>query len=118
MSTDGLRTSPQPEPSSLSAVPTWAERLTRAVRVWKFYDQLPDSARMDRAFKESGVRDLVVENGRLRETLIQCAEMAGEDGEAVAAARSGAMKHPSVQQFAFDAVTQLRADYDEAIRSV
>jgi hypothetical protein len=48
------------ETESLSASPTWAERLTRAVRVWNFYDRLPDDARMDRVFKEAGVRDLVV----------------------------------------------------------
>ena len=51
----------------------------------------------------------------LREALIRCAELAGADGEAVAAARSGAMKHPTVAGFVVGAVEQLRRDYDERI---
>lgn len=40
--------------------PTWAERLARAVESFEHWDQLPIYARMDRVFKESGVRDLIV----------------------------------------------------------
>jgi hypothetical protein len=49
----------------------------------------------------------------LREGLIRCAELAGADGEAVEAARSGAMVQPHVITFATDAVRQLRKDYEE-----
>ena len=57
--------------------------------------------------------ELHAENQRLREALIDCAEIAGADGEAVAAARSGAMKHPSVEDFARMRVRDLRSDSDE-----
>lgn len=56
-----------------------------------------------------------VEVAVLREALIECAEIAGVDGEAIAAARSGAMKYPSVAKFAISAVEQLRADYDDSL---
>lgn len=55
----------------------------------------------------------VDEVDRLREALIRCAEIAGHDGEAIEAARSGAMKFPSVADFAIDAVQRLRADYED-----
>ena len=48
----------------------------------------------------------------LEEALIRCAELAGADGEAVEAARSGAQKYPSVEDFAINVVAQLREDYD------
>jgi len=51
-----------------------------------------------------------------RETLIRCAVISGEDGEAVDAARSGAMKHPTLEEWAVGCVSQLRADYDEGVR--
>jgi hypothetical protein len=53
-----------------------------------------------------------------REALIRCAELSGEDGEAVEAARSGAMKHPTVEEWAVECVAQLRRDYDESLDSV
>lgn len=52
------------------------------------------------------------------EALIRCAVISGEDGEAVDAARSGAMKHPSLADWAIGCVSQLRADYDAALGSV
>ena len=53
-----------------------------------------------------------------RDALILCAEIAGEDGEAIEAARSGAMKHPELEEFALAAVRQLRSDYDEACKEL
>jgi hypothetical protein len=41
---------------------TWRERLEKAVKVWDENSFLPNDLRMDRVFKEAGVRDLVVEN--------------------------------------------------------
>lgn len=55
--------------------PTWADRIKWAVDAWVRWDGLPDSARMDRVLKESGVRDLVVENRELREALERIAHM-------------------------------------------
>lgn len=53
---------------------------------------------------------------RAIETLLKIAELAGEDGEAIEAARSGAMKYPTIEQFAINAVEQLRKDYDEMLK--
>ncbi len=38
----------------------WAERIKKAVQVWRHWERLPAGPRMDRVFKEAGVRDLVV----------------------------------------------------------
>ena len=96
-----------------SLFPSWGNRVEKAVDAWQRWEMLPLWPRMDRAFKESGVRDLVVEIDQLRKALIDCAEAAGEDGEAVEAARSGAMTHPDVTVFALEAVQQLARDYFE-----
>jgi hypothetical protein len=45
--------------------------------------------------------------------LIACAEIVGVDGEAIEAARSGAMKFPSIAEFALAAVRQQRNDVEE-----
>lgn len=51
------------------------------------------------------------ERDRYREALIRCAEVSGEDGEAVEAARSGALKYPPLDVWAVECVQQLRNDY-------
>lgn len=51
---------------------------------------------------------------RYRFGLIRCAEIAGEDGEAIEAARSGALVRPSVEEWAVACVERLRKDYDDA----
>lgn len=55
---------------------------------------------------------------RSKKALIRCAELAGEDGESIEAARTGAMKFPEVEQFAVRAVTELRELYEGAIDGV
>jgi hypothetical protein len=47
--------------------------------------------------------------------LVRCAEIAGEDGEAIESARRGSMISPTIEEFAIRAVQQLRNDYDDAI---
>ncbi|MCR4341851.1 MAG: hypothetical protein NUW01_18400 [Gemmatimonadaceae bacterium] len=61
----------------------------------------------------AAIPPLLAEVETLREKLIRCAELAGADGEAVAAARSGALKHPTVAEFAVASVLALRQDYDD-----
>lgn len=56
--------------ADLAAMP-WADRIARATQAWHRWPLLPDSARMDRVFKESGVRDLLVEREAL---LARCQE--------------------------------------------
>lgn len=41
-------------------MPTWSQRLETAVKADAHWAALPAFARLDRVFKESGVRDLVV----------------------------------------------------------
>jgi len=50
----------------------------------------------------------------LETALIRCAEISGEDGEAVESARTGAMVFPSIEEFAVKAVQQLRNDYEDS----
>lgn len=52
------------------------------------------------------------------EALIRCAEIAGEDGEAIESARRGSMISPTIEDFAIRAVQQLRDDYDDAITTL
>lgn len=72
---------------SLTAAPTWSERIANAVAAWMYWHDLPSGARMDRAFKESGVRDLVVERDRYRETLIKLSGWNNWDGQDVRTSR-------------------------------
>jgi hypothetical protein len=50
--------------------------------------------------------------------LVRCAEIAGEDGEAIESARRGSMISPTIEEFAIRAVQQLRDDYDEAVNEI
>ena len=45
---------------------TWEKRIGMAVESWRKWNQLPTGPRMDRVFKESGVRDLVAERDEAR----------------------------------------------------
>lgn len=98
------------EPGTLYASLDWA-----ALWKAKARDLRTDGKRIYELFclKHESETELLAEVERLREALIRCAEVAGEDGEAVAGARSGAMKFPSVEEFALRAVRRLRADYDD-----
>jgi hypothetical protein len=40
---------------------TWRERIDKAFEAWHRWDDMPTELRMDRVFKEAGVRDLVIE---------------------------------------------------------
>jgi hypothetical protein len=40
---------------------TWQERLEKAFAAWENWNGLPTVVRLDRVFKEAGVRDLVIE---------------------------------------------------------
>lgn len=44
---------------------TWADRIRTAAASWTRWNLLPLEPRLDRVFKESGVRDLVVEREML-----------------------------------------------------
>lgn len=56
--------------------------------------------------------DVVAENRRLREALVQCATISGAD------VSDGPPTWPSVDVWAVQEVTQLRQDYDEALKEL
>lgn len=66
---------------------TWGERLDKALKAYRYWEVLPIRPRMDRVFKEAGVRSLIVERDRYRQVLDYIAHSGTADPvtEAVAA---------------------------------
>lgn len=60
---------PRPLDSRGSAPMTWAERVRAAYEAWHRWTAIPGRFRMDRALKEAGVRELIVERDRYRAAL-------------------------------------------------
>lgn len=60
---------------------SWFDRINKAVESFEGWSSIPLPARMDRVFKESGVRDLVVENEALAADLADARRERDETGE-------------------------------------
>jgi len=81
----------------------WNDRVAKAVESWKRWSQLPLGHRMDRVFKEAGVRDLVVEVERLTRELD---------------ASQSALTRLAVEELdgVVDLIARVKSERDEALR--
>lgn len=83
-------TPPLPDQSNST---TWAERVSRADEAWHRWSLLPGRFRMDRAFKEAGVRDLIAENDQLHRELASAVAQIEQLKGALAAAAPDEERH-------------------------